>query len=131
MIIGTGIDLTDPARLRSACSKGSERRERILARLFTEAERADCERARDPWPRYATRFAAKEAFLKALGTGLRDGLAWLQMETRKDALGKPELHLMGRAAEMAAGRGVTRIHLSLSDLPELAAAFVVLEGETP
>ena len=131
MIIGTGIDLADPDRLRQACSKGFDRRERLLDRLFTEAERADCERARDPWPRYATRFAAKEAFLKALGTGLRDGMAWLQMETRKDALGKPELHLSGRAAEFAAERGVARIHLSLSDLPEVVAASVVLEGESP
>jgi len=129
MIIGTGIDLADPDRLRQACSKGLDRRERILARLFTESERADCERARDPWPRYATRFAAKEAFLKALGTGLRDGLAWQQMETRKDALGKPELHLSGRAAEFAAERGVARVHLSLSDLREVVVASVVLEGE--
>lgn len=131
MILGTGIDLVDPARLQRACSKGSERRERLLARLFTTAERADCECLRDPWPRYASRFAAKEAMLKALGTGLRDGLAWLQMETRKDALGKPELHLSGHAATLAAARGVRRIHLSLSDLPDVVAATVVLEGETP
>jgi holo-[acyl-carrier protein] synthase len=125
MIIGTGIDLAEPARLRKACER---RGRRLLDRLFTEAEQGDCERALDPWPRYASRFAAKEAFLKALGTGLRDGMSWLDMEVRKDALGKPELHLSGRAAELSAQRGVLRIHLSLSDLPILSTASVVIEG---
>lgn len=128
MILGTGIDLAEPARLERA---GARRGSRLLERLFTPAERADCERARDPWPRFASRFAAKEAFLKALGTGLRQGMRWREIEVRKDALGKPEIRLSGRAAELAAARGVARIHLSLSDLPAMAAAVVVLEGEAP
>ncbi len=128
MIIGNGIDLAEPARLRKACER---RGPRFLERLFTAAERADCERALDPWPRYASRFAAKEAFLKAMGTGLREGMSWLNMEVRKDALGKPELHLSGRAAELAAERGVRRVHLSLSDLPTMSAASVVIEGSEP
>ncbi len=125
MILGNGIDLAEAARLRRACDR---RGRRFLERLFTEAERADCERALDPWPRYASRFAAKEAFLKAMGTGLRGGMRWLDMEVRKDALGKPELHLSGRVAELAAERGVLHIHLSLSDLPDLSVASVVIEG---
>ncbi len=125
MILGNGIDLAEAARLRRACER---RGRRFLERLFTEAERADCERALDPWPRYASRFAAKEAFLKAMGTGLRGGMRWLDMEVRKDALGKPELHLSGRVAELAAERGVLHIHLSLSDLPDLSVASVVIEG---
>ncbi|MCB1162626.1 MAG: holo-ACP synthase [Candidatus Krumholzibacteriia bacterium] len=125
MILGIGIDLAPPARLRQAWAR---RGERFLARLFTPAERADCARARDPWPHYASRFAAKEAFLKALGTGLADGLSWQDIELRRDALGKPTLHLAGRAAALAAERGVTRVHVSLSDLPELSVAQVLLEG---
>ena len=128
MIIGTGIDLAEPARLRRA---GGRRGGRLLERLFTARERRDCERLREPWPRYATRLAAKEAFLKALGTGLRGGISWQDMEVRNDDLGRPELHLSGRAAERAAARGVTGIHLSLSDLNSLAAAVVVLEGVGP
>ena len=128
MIIGNGIDLAEPARLQKACER---RGRRLLERLFTAAERADCERSLDPWPRYASRFAAKEAFLKAMGTGLREGMSWLDIEVRKNALGKPELKLSGRAAELAAERGVRRLHLSLSDLPAISAASVVIEGEAP
>ncbi len=128
MIIGTGIDLADPARLRLACER---RGPRLLERLFTERERAACERARDPWPRYAGRFAAKEAILKAFGTGLRGGLSWLQIETVNDAAGKPGIVLGGRAAALAAELGVESIHLSISDLDTLAAATVILEGKSP
>jgi holo-[acyl-carrier protein] synthase len=126
MVIGIGIDIASPARLKQAWGR---RGPRLLARLFTPAERADCERARDPWPAYAARFAAKEALLKALGTGLRQGLGWQQIEVRHDALGKPQLVLSGRAAAIAAARGATRVHLSLSDLPELAVAQVLLERD--
>jgi holo-[acyl-carrier protein] synthase len=128
MIIGTGIDLADPRRLRAACER---RGERLLARLFTEDERRACERARNPWPRYAGRFAAKEAMLKAFGTGLRDGLSWQQIETTNDAAGKPLIHLTGRARALADSMGVTGIHVSISDLNSLAAATVILEGSDP
>ena len=126
MVIGIGIDIASPARMKQAWGR---RGPRLLARLFTASERADCERARDPWPAYAARFAAKEALLKALGTGLRQGLSWQQIEVRHDALGKPWLDLSGAAAALAAAQGATRIHVSLSDLPELSAAQVLLEGE--
>lgn len=126
MVIGIGIDLASPARLKQAWAR---RGPRLLARLFTVAERADCERARDPWPAYAARFAAKEALLKALGTGLRQGLSWQQIEIRHEPSGKPLLALSGAAAARAAALGVTRVHVSLTDLPELAAAQVVLDGD--
>lgn len=126
MVIGIGIDLASPARLRQAWAR---RGPRLLERLFTAAERADCERARDPWPAYAARFAAKEALLKALGTGLRQGLSWQQIEVRHEPSGKPLLVLSGAAAARATALGVTSVHVSLSDLPELAAAQVVLDGE--
>lgn len=124
MIIGHGIDLADPARLRAAAERSDGR---ILARLFTGAERTSCERAASPWSRYASRFAAKEAFLKALGTGLRGGLSWQQVEVVSDELGKPSLRLHGRALELVGEMGVSALHLSLSDLDGLSIASVILE----
>ena len=108
MILGTGIDIVEPARLRLAC-----------------------ERSRDPWPRYAGRFAAKEALLKAFGTGMGAGMGWRDIETVNDALGKPGIELNGRAREFAATKGVERIHVSISDLSGMAVASVILEGELP
>ena len=126
MIVGTGIDLADPARLRSACER---RGEKLLARLFTEAERRACDQAMDRWPRYAGRFAAKEALLKALGTGLRMGIGWQQIETTNDPAGKPLIRLSGAALARAEALGVCRIHVSISDLNNLAAASVILEAD--
>ena len=125
MILGIGIDLADPGRLRAA----SERHEGLLARLFTPAELADCSSRNDPWPSLAARFAAKEAFVKSLGTGLRQGLSWKQVEVRRDGEGRPFLELHGRAAELAEQAGVRHLHLSLSHLSGMAAAQVVLEDE--
>jgi len=127
MILGTGLDLADPARLRAAWER---RGERLLARLFLDPERAACERARDPWPRYAGRFAAKEALLKALGTGLRRGVAWRQIRVFNEPSGKPGIELSGRARELADAMGVAAIHVSITDLDGLAAAMVVLEGDS-
>ncbi|MDP6418817.1 MAG: holo-ACP synthase [Candidatus Krumholzibacteria bacterium] len=125
MILGTGIDLASPSRLQEAHAR---RGPSLLQRLFTPAEIADCQRHRNPWPGFAARFAAKEAFLKALGTGLRKGLAWKQMEVRKDDLGRPYLHCTGTAAELLQDLGARKIHLSLSHLEDLGIAQVVLEG---
>ena len=124
MIRGCGIDLAEPARLRAAC----ERRPRLAERLFTPAELADCRAHRDPWPSLAARFAAKEAFIKALGTGLRRGLAWKQIEVLRDAEGRPALALHGRAAEMLREAGATATHISLTHAASLAMAQVILEG---
>lgn len=125
MILGTGIDLADPARLREAC----RRHQRLLARLFTEGEQADCLRHRDPWPSFAARFAAKEAFVKALGTGLRRGLTWKQVEVLRDAQGRPSLALHDRAAVLLDEIGGRRVHLSLSHLDGMALAQVILEDD--
>lgn len=126
MILGTGIDVMDPRRLRRAAERTGDR---ILRRLFTDAELDECRRRRDPWPSLAARFAAKEAFVKALGLGLRQGLRWRQVEVASDELGSPELVLHDRAAELARERGVAALHLSLSHQPGIAQALVILEGE--
>lgn len=124
MLVGIGTDL---ARIQRFSDLLERRGAGISQRLLTPAEQAGLAQAANPGAFLAKRFAAKEALLKALGTGLRTGLSWQQMEVSNDALGKPVMTLSGRAAEMAAEKGVARVHLSLSDEQEHALAFVVLE----
>jgi holo-[acyl-carrier protein] synthase len=124
VIIGIGVDVIEIERVRVACT----RTPRLLARLFTDAERARC--ASRSGPRFgglAARFAAKEAVAKALGTGLR-GFRWRDVEVANDDLGNPSVVLHGGAAERAQALGVQRVHLSLSTSTGLALAHVVLEG---
>ena len=122
-IIGIGTDLAQCERFR----KFLDRDNKVLERIFSESERNYALRKRDPTPHLAARFAAKEAFLKALGTGLRDGLAWRQVCVDLDPLGCPALELSGRAAELMAERGARRAHLSYSHDGDYAVATVVLE----
>jgi holo-[acyl-carrier protein] synthase len=99
----------------------------VLLRLFTAEEREYCLQKRDPAPHFAARFAAKEAFLKALGTGLRDGLSWHQIVVVRDELGCPFLHLNGRAAEYLQERKACQAHLNYSHDGDYAVATVILE----
>ena len=101
--------------------------QRFLERCFTAAEATVCLARPRPAQAMAARFAAKEAFAKAAGLGMR-GLAWTEIEVQSDALGKPLLALHGRAQAWARGQGITAWHLSLSDNGDYAAAVVVLEG---
>jgi len=123
-IIGIGIDLVSIERLRGVLDRYGAR---FLERVLTAEERAYCERHQDSAPPVASRFAAKEAVLKALGTGLARGIRWQDLEVRRTGQGPPTLHLTGRAAEEAAALGVDRIHLSLSHDRDTAVAMVVLE----
>lgn len=125
MVIGTGIDLVSVARF----GRFRERRgERGLRRLFTEGELAYCLGLAAPDRSLAARFAAKEAFFKAMGTGYgRESGEWTEVEILREASGRPGIRLHGRAARFADSRGVRHIHLSLSHTDEMAAAFVVLE----
>jgi len=125
MILGIGNDILEVDRMRRDLDMaGSEFRDR----LFTPAEISYCERKRYPAQHYAARFAAKEAFLKALNTGLRNGLSWTDVEVRHRADGAPELVLSGEARELAEQRGIEKTFLSLSHTSSLAVASVVLEG---
>lgn len=125
MIFGTGIDIVDISRFERFLREGNDA---IFRRLFTGGEIAYCSSRRRSAQHYALRFAAKEAFLKALGTGLRDGLSWHDMEVVNDPLGKPELALSGRAGELSARNGLKRSFLSLSHDGNFAIASVILEG---
>ncbi|MFQ5895455.1 MAG: holo-ACP synthase [Nitrospinota bacterium] len=141
MILGVGVDLVEAARMRRALERWGER---LLGRLFTDAEREYCEGRRERIPCYAARFAAKEAAFKALGVGLAEGLRWKDVEVERSvrrtpvhrtgesgqpAFSGPRLRLSQRAAELARERGVHRLHLSLSHTPTHALAQVILEGE--
>jgi holo-[acyl-carrier protein] synthase len=123
-IAGLGTDLVRVERFRRFVR---EAKSALLERLFTEGERCYCLAKRDPAPYLAARFAAKEAFLKALGLGLRDGICWHDMDVVRDELGKPSFVLTGRAQEICRKRGIGAVHLSYSHDGDYAAASVILE----
>lgn len=125
MIVGVGVDMVGIERVWGVLERKGER---AYARFFTAAERERCGRSRHPPESFAARFAAKEAFYKAMGTGVGTGGAWTEVEVVSAESGAPSIRLSGRAAEMAEARGVRRIHLSLTHGDRDAIAFVVLEG---
>lgn len=127
MIVGTGIDIIEISRMEKALSRSEERLEEVL---FTDKERAYCLKSRNARlqaQRFSGRFAAKEAFLKALGTGLRDGIMWTDLEIINDELGKPHLTAARIALEKLNELGVAHIHLSISHCITYANAVVILE----
>ncbi len=126
MIIGIGLDLVD---LRRFAAFRARWQRRGMERLFTAGELEDCMARVDPVPSLAVRFAAKEAFFKAMGTGFGRGGAWTEVEIRRTATGAPTLFLSGRARLLAGRRGVTRMHVSLTHSVSAAAAQVLLEGD--
>lgn len=121
-VAGVGIDVVSVDRMTRILE--GPRGERFARRICTERERAVVEARRTRAEAYAARFAAKEAFAKALGAPT--GLSWHQVEVVR-AGGRPTLLLQGRAAELLKGMGVTRLHLSISHDAGIAAAVVVLE----
>jgi holo-[acyl-carrier protein] synthase len=123
-VAGIGVDLAPIARFRRLLAR--EKRG-VIDRIFTVGEKVYSLAKNDPAPYLAVRFAAKEAFLKALGLGLRQGISWQDMDVVKDALGCPSLRLSGRAAEIVRERGLTSIHLSYSHDGEYGMATVILE----
>jgi holo-[acyl-carrier protein] synthase len=125
MIVGTGIDIVEVPRIARAIERYGER---FLGRIFTAAEIRYCQTKANAAERFAVRFAAKEAGLKAIGTGWSRGVAWKDFEVRREPSGRPTLALSGRAAEFAQGLGATRANVSLSHTAELAIAQVILES---
>lgn len=125
MIVGLGIDISEVDRIETAILR---RGERFLNRVFTAAEIAYCEKYKNRFERYAGRFAAKEAGMKALGTGWRRGVRWVDFEVIRLASGRPTLELRGRAQELAARLGVTRISLSITHSANTALAQVIFEA---
>jgi holo-[acyl-carrier protein] synthase len=125
MVLGVGTDLIETRRIQESIERYGER---FLERVFTAGEMAYCMRKKkNAAESFAARFAAKEAGAKALGTGISRGITWKELEVRREASGRPTLHLSGRAAELAKAMGVRRIQLSLTHSRELAMAVVVAE----
>ncbi len=124
MIIGTGVDIVEIARLRNIIGRLQDR---FISRVFTPGEQKYCSEHRDPIPHYAARFAAKEALFKALGTGWAKGVTWRDAEVQREAREAPILTLHGEAQRLGAAKGVHRAHLSLSHTDQWAIAMVILE----
>lgn len=125
MVVGIGIDLVHIERMRALLARHGERARR---RLFTARELAECDARSDPGECLAARYAAKEAALKALGTGKVPGVLWTDLEVTRTGSGCPTLVLMGGARRLAERLGVERARVTLSHEAGLACAMVVLEG---
>lgn len=125
MIVAIGIDLVEIARIEEVFARQGDR---FRARVFTEGEIAYSERRASKFASYAARFAAKEAAMKALGTGWSQGVGWLDVEVVNEPSGAPALQLHGRALERMRELGGIRAHLSLTHSGNLAIAEVLLEG---
>jgi holo-[acyl-carrier protein] synthase len=124
MIVGIGTDLAEVARIRQSVADYGDR---FLNRVFTEIERQYAMRRKNFAERLAARFAAKEAGMKAIGTGWRMGVTWQDFEVVNEPSGRPTLRLSGAAAERAARLGARRISLSLTHTAATAFAVVILE----
>jgi holo-[acyl-carrier protein] synthase len=125
MIVGTGIDIAEVSRIRRSIERFGER---FLHRIFTAGEIRYCDSKANRAERYAARFAAKEAAMKALGTGWNHGVRWLDCEVVRQPGGRPTLVFHGKAQEFAAKLGAKNAALSLSHTEEQAIAQVILEG---
>jgi holo-[acyl-carrier protein] synthase len=125
MILGTGIDLVEVARLAASLEKFGDR---FLTRVLVAEEITYCRTHKNPAPFLAARFAAKEAIAKAFGTGIGAQIGWHDMEICRKESGEPFVVLHGRGAELFAVRGVKKIHISLTHTEIYAAATAILEG---
>lgn len=127
MIVGTGVDLCEVDRIREAIDRFGRR---FLERIYTPKEIAYVERKANRFERYAARFAAKEAGMKAIGTGMR-GVRWHDFEVTNLPSGRPTLQFHGAAAEVARRIGAAQVALSMTHTGSMAMAMVVLESTTP
>jgi holo-[acyl-carrier protein] synthase len=126
MILGIGVDIAETSRIERSLERHGER---FTRRIFTSAEVVYCEKFKNRAERYAARFAAKEAAFKALGTGWRQGIRWLDVEVVHQASGKPELVLTGRAEEIARAMRVARMPVSISHSDRYVVALVIFEND--
>jgi len=125
MIVGTGIDIAEVPRIRQSIERFGER---FLHRIFTAGEIRYCDSTANRFERYAARFAAKEAAMKALGTGWNHGVRWVDCEVARMPGGRPTIAFHGKAGEFAAKLGVKNAALSITHTAEQAIAQVILEN---
>jgi holo-[acyl-carrier protein] synthase len=124
MIVGLGFDIAETDRIAAAIERHGRA---FLERVFTENEIRYCERHKSKYERYAARFAAKEAAMKALGTGWRKGVRWRDIEVRNEPSGKPGIHFAGEAGKHAERLGALHFHVSITHSGNIALAQVILE----
>lgn len=125
MIIGIGTDLVSISRIDGTLKRWGWK---FKERIFTEGEVQYCERKRYPAPHYAVRFAAKEAFYKALGRFQRSGIRWREVEVVRGANGRPALNILGMMKLSLDESNYRAIHLSMTHDAEIASAIVIIEG---
>lgn len=123
MVLGLGIDIVEVARIEKALTPGDA----LARRVFTEPELAYCMQRKNRYQHFAGRFAAKEAALKALGTGWQDGIRWQDVEIVAGEKGKPQLNLYGRALAAFEAAGARRACVTITHASEYAVAAVVIE----
>ena len=126
MIIGVGTDIVEVSRMHDVVERHGDR---FLERVFTDEELRYALDRRRHGEHLAVRFAAKEAVLKAIKTGVGPGTSLKDVEVLRGNKGEPEIKLHGRTAQVAAAKGVRKVHLSLSHTEGYGVAFVVCEGE--
>jgi len=125
LIVGLGLDIAEIDRIEAAILRHGDA---FIQRLFTPEEAMYCERFQNRYERYAGRFAAKEAAMKALGTGWRHGIRWRDIEVTREPSGKPTLRLAGVALQFAGRMGVRNIVLSITHSGNWAVAQVIFEN---
>ena len=125
-VLGVGVDLVETKRIENSLERFGDR---FLQRVFTNGEIAYCNSMKFPARHLAARFAAKEAVSKAFGTGIGHAMGWRDIDVQKKESGEPFIVLDGKAKELAATRGVTRVWISLSHTDNYAAATIVIESE--
>jgi holo-[acyl-carrier protein] synthase len=125
VIVGTGVDLAEVDRIRNAIERHGRR---FIDRIYTPAEITYVERKANRYERYAARFAAKEAGMKAIGTGWRRGVRWRDFEVKNLPSGRPTLQFHGVAAQFAESLGVRNVSLSITHTAVQAMAIVILES---
>jgi holo-[acyl-carrier protein] synthase len=125
MIVGTGIDIAEVPRIAQAITRHGDR---FLNRIYTPGEMRYCDSKANRMERYAARFAAKEAAMKALGTGWNSGVRWRDVEVCREPGGRPTIAFYGKAAEFARALGAKHISVTLSHTPAQAIAHVILES---
>ncbi len=123
MIIGIGTDIIQTSRIAKSMESSG-----FKEKIFSATEIAYCEKKANKFESFAARFAAKEAFFKALGTGWRGGIAFNEVEVVNDEFGKPSIQLLGDTNKTLQKREIATIHVSLSHVKEIAMATVILEG---
>jgi holo-[acyl-carrier protein] synthase len=126
MIYGIGTDIIEVSRIEKVMERDIGFREKI----FTSGEITYCETMKHKYENYAARFSAKEAFMKAIGTGWRFGIRFADIEVYHDEFGKPLIRLYGKAEELVKIEGISKIHVSLSHVKEIATAIVIVETDS-